>query len=102
MSLISGSHPKDITHITLGERCTRSVVQQIAHHVERQNFSWQVQHSDVSDQPGSAARTARSTGYDPNFRQNESGTMYISIADGEDEDLMRVENSSSDKIMFFK
>ena len=37
------------------------VVQQIAHHVERQDTSVQVHHSDVSGQSGSIARTARST-----------------------------------------
>ena len=50
-------------------------------------------HSDVSGQSGSIARRARSTGYEPNVIQNESGTNFMSIADGDDEDLMTVENS---------
>ena len=37
-------------------------------------------------------RTARSTGYEPNHVQIESGTTFMSISDGDDEDLMGFAN----------
>ena len=48
--------------------------------------------SDVSGQSGHSARTARSTGYEPNLIQNESGTTFVSIADGDDEYLIGIGN----------
>ena len=56
----------------------------------------------ASVQFGSVVRVARSTGYDPNLFQNESGPKCLSSADGDDQDLMRKENSQVLKIMFFK
>ena len=50
-------------------------------------------HSDVSGQSGSIARSARSTGYEPNLIQNESGTNVMSIADGDVEDPMGIGRS---------
>ena len=38
ISLISGSHTKDTTHSSLGQKMYNSVVQHIAHHVERQKI----------------------------------------------------------------
>ena len=64
ISLISGSHTKDITHFSLGQKMYNSVVQHIEHHVEQQKISAQVHHSNVSGQSGSNARVARSTGRD--------------------------------------
>ena len=70
-----------------------AIVQHVAHRVECQDISAQVRHSDVSGQTGSRARTARSTSDEPNLIQNERGTTYMSIADGDDEDPMGIENS---------
>ena len=53
-SLIADSHTMDVTHFLLGETMYNSVVQQIAHHVERQDISVQVHHSDVRGQSGLA------------------------------------------------
>ena len=39
------------------------------------------------------ARTGRSTGYEPDLIQNESGTKCMSSAVGDDEDLIGIENS---------
>ena len=39
------------------------------------------------------ARTERSTGYRPNVGVNESETTFMSIADGDDDDLIGIENS---------
>ena len=82
ISLISDSHTKDITHFISGDKMYNIVVQQIAHHVERQYacICAQLHHSDVSVQSGSIARTARSTGCEPN------------LVDGDDEDLKEFEN----------
>ena len=49
-------------------------------------------HSDVIDQYGSIARHAQSTGYEPNLFLPKDDTNKLSIADGDDEDLMCVEN----------
>ena len=46
-----------------------------------------VHHSDVSGQSGYNARIARSTGYEPNVGLDESGHLFMSMADGDDEDL---------------
>ena len=43
-------HTQYITQFTLGEQMYNFVVQQIAHHVEHQDFSAQTHHSDVSGQ----------------------------------------------------
>ena len=75
-----------------------SVVEHIAHHVERQDTFAQEHHSDGSGQSSSVARTARSTGYDPNLIQYESGTHFMSIPDGDGEDLRRVANSQLEEV----
>ena len=75
-------------------------MQQIAHHVEREDISAQVHHADVSGRSGSIARTARSTGHEPNLIQYESGTHLMSIADGDDEDLMGMENCQLEQAPF--
>ena len=77
-----------------------AVLQQMAHHVDRKDLSAQVHHSDVSGQSGSIARTACSTGDVPNFVQDENGTMFMSIADGDDEDPVGIEILSSNKPIF--
>ena len=56
-------------------------------------LSAHVLHPDVGDRSGSLARTALCTGYEPNFIQPQSNPNFISIADGDDEDLMTVESS---------
>ena len=74
-------------------------------HVERQDISAQVHQADVKGRSGSIVRTARSTGREPNLIQYESGTHLMSIADGDNADLMGIENSLLGqvlKIMFFK
>ena len=66
-------------------------MQQIALCVVRQDISAQVHHSDVSGQSGYNSRMARSTGYEPDVGLDESGTVLMSTADGDDEDLMGIE-----------
>ena len=46
-----------------------------------------VHHSDLSDQSDCNARIARSTCYEPNVGLDESGHLFMSMADGDDEDL---------------
>ena len=95
ISLISDSLAKDITHFSLGEQMYSSVVQlqQLAQHVERQDTSAQVHHPDVSGQTDSVARKVRSTGHEPDSIQNQNGTKFMSIANGDDEDLTGNEKS---------
>ena len=69
------------------------VVQQIEHRVVRQDISAQVHHADVSGQSGCNARIARSTCYEPNVGLDESGNVFMSMADGDDEDLMETKKS---------
>ena len=94
------SHAKDIADFSLGEEMYKSVVQQIAHHVERQDISAQVHQADVKGRSGSIVKTARSTGHEPNLIQYESGTRLMSIADGDDEDLMGMDNSQLEQAPF--
>ena len=47
------------------------------------------------------AGTARSTGHEPNLIQNELGTHFRSIADGDDEDRMDIQNFSAGTIPIF-
>ena len=75
ISLISGSHTKDITHFSLGHKMYNSVVQHIAHHVDCQKISAQVYHSDVSGQSGSIARVTRSTAGRDLSRQLQPKTL---------------------------
>ena len=71
-----------------------SVVQQIAHHVERQDSNGQVRHSDVSGQSGSVARAARSTEYEPNLKKKMKVEQSLCPSRTvDDEDHMRIENS---------
>ena len=86
------SHTSGITHFSHSEQMYDAVVQQIALCVVRQDFSAQVHHSDVSGQSGFNSRMARSTGYEPNVGLDESGTVLMFTADGDDEDLMGIEN----------
>ena len=65
-----------------------SVVQQIAHHVERQDTSARVHLSDVSGQSGSTARTHAQQDVSPT-----SLRMKMELAEGDDEHLMGTENS---------
>ena len=60
---------------------------------ERQDISAQVHHSDVSGQSGSIARAARSTGHESSLIQNESEIQFMSIVEGDDGDLIGIENS---------
>ena len=69
-------------------------------HVERQEKSAQVHQADVKGRSGSIVRTARSTGHEPNLIQYESGTHLMSIADGDDEDLMGMDNSQLEQAPF--
>ena len=69
--------------------------QQISQHSEHRHRSAHVLHVDVGDQPGSIARIPLSTGYEPKLIQPQSNPKFISTADGEDEDLMTVENGSA-------
>ena len=69
-----------------------AVLQQIAVCVVRQDISAQVHHSDVSGRSCFYSRVAGSTGYEPNVGLDESGTVLMSTADGDDEDLMEIEN----------
>ena len=52
-----------------------TVVQRIAHRVERQKICARVRHSDVSGLSGYNAGMVRSTGCEPNVGQDESGTL---------------------------
>ena len=47
----------------------------------------------MSGQFGSSSSSACSTSYHPHLIKNESGTGVISIADGDDADLMGTQNS---------
>ena len=69
-----------------------SVVQQLAHHPEHQDRSAHVHHSDMGAQSGTTASTAHSIGDEPNLIPPQSNTHFMSGADGDDEDLMRIEN----------
>ena len=60
MNEISHSHTKDITHFSPGSKMYNSIVLHIAYHVQRQDISAQVRHSDGRGQSGSIARNARS------------------------------------------
>ena len=93
ISLTSDSHTIDITDFSLGEKMYNSVVQQVAHDVERQKISAQVHHSDVGGQTDSIARKSHSTGHEPNLISCESVTRIICIADGDDEDHIGIVNS---------
>ena len=72
-----------------------AVVQQIAHRVVRQNRSAHAHHSDVSGQSGYCARIAPSAGHEPNVGPDGSGTNAMSVANGDDEDLMGIGNFSA-------
>ena len=81
-----------------------ALVKHIAHRVVRQAVSAQVHHSDVVHRAVMPEK-ARSAGCEPNDGPDGSGTHFMSIADGGDEDLMGIENSLLGqvlKIMFFK
>ena len=58
----------------------------------RQDFTAHVHHSDGSGQSGDNARIARSAGCESNGGLDESGQTFMSIADGDDEDQMGIEN----------
>ena len=70
-----------------------AVALQLAHRVACQGISAQVHQSDASGQPGYNARTERSTGYEPNVGVDECETTFMSIADGDDDDLIGIESS---------
>ena len=59
ISLTSDSHTTDITHFTLVDQMYNPVVQELAHHIECQDISAQVHHSDAIGQSASIARTGR-------------------------------------------
>ena len=100
ISLISGSHTKDITHFSLGQKMYNSVVQHIAHHVERQKISAQVYHSDVSGQSGSIARVTRSTAGRDLSRQLQPKTS-TRIQESNDY-VQPYAPDSSNRVHFFK
>ena len=52
----------------------------------------------LSGQSGYNARIARSTCYEPNVGLDESGHLFMSMADGDDEIWMETKNLSSDKL----
>ena len=54
-----------------------------------------VRHSDVSGPSGHNARIARFAGDEPNVGQDESGTSFMFVAGGDDEDRMGIESSLS-------
>ena len=65
-----------------------SIVQHIAHHFERQVICAASASLGRKWSVCSISSIARSTSYEPNFIQNESGANVLSVADGDDEDLM--------------
>ena len=81
-----------------------SVVQQMAHHVERLYiyiYSYICARASLG-RKWSIARTLRSTSYDPNLIQHESGTHFMSIPDCGDEDLRGIANSQLEEAIFYK
>ena len=75
-----------------------SVEQQLARAELQDREFAHAHHSDVCDQSGSMTRTARSTVYEPNLIQNESGATFLSVTDGDDEDTMTVESSQLEHV----
>ena len=62
-------------------------------HSDHEDRSAPERHPDVDDQAGSLPRTTLSTGYEPNVNLTQNSPYFISVAHGDDEDVMTVENS---------
>ena len=79
---------------------SRSVECVDKHHTARMFFSGtnsvfiSAAHAKLSGQSGSITRRARSTGYESNVGPDGSGTHFMSIVDGDDDDLLGAEKNS--------
>ena len=74
-----------------------TVWQQNAHHAEHQDGSAHVRHPYAVDASGSTARTALSTGCEPNLIPPPRNTNFMSVADDSDEDQMGIQSSQLGK-----
>ena len=73
-----------------------ALVKHIAHRVVRQAVSAQVHHSDVVHRAVMPEK-ARSAGHEPNDGRDGSGAHFMSIADGDNADLMELKILCSDR-----
>ena len=100
--LISDSHTNYIAHFIFGITKCSSLLRNKWHimlNVYIYIYSFICARASLG-RKWSIARTARSTSYDPNLIQHESGTHFMSTPDGDDEDLRRIANSQLEEVPY--